>query len=99
MSGWSRFIACPYVSAQRRRRASETARSCDRCVPALAATRRAVDEGEQLRDGAEQLVRDLTVDLDGRVQRARERRVGDDGNVVLPGDLLDPGGDEVLALG
>jgi flagellar biosynthetic protein FlhB len=37
-------------------------------------------------------------DLDRRVQRARERRVGDDRHVVFARDLADLGGDEVLAL-
>src|SRR4051794_18904225 len=59
----------------------------------------AVDVGQDLRHGGEQLLGDLLADLDGRVQRARERRVGDDRDVVLGGDLADPQGDQVLALG
>ena len=39
---------------------------------------RAVDEGEHVGDGLVELLGDQVADLDRRVQRARERRVGDD---------------------
>src|SRR5262245_54424390 len=43
--------------------------------------------------------RDLSVDLDGGMQRARQRRILDHRHAVLPGDLADAQRDVVDALG
>ena len=60
---------------------------------------RAVDEGEDLGDGAEGVGRDELADLGGGEQAARERRVLDDRDAVLAGGRDDPEGDVVGALG
>ena len=49
----------------------------------------AVDVGEKLRHGVEHVLGDLTPDLDVGVQRARQRRVGDDHDAGVLGGFTD----------
>ena len=59
----------------------------------------AVDVGEELRHGVEHVLGDLTPDVDVGVQRARQRRVGDDHDAGVLGGFTDLVSEIVDSLG
>src|SRR5579883_2829446 len=69
------------------------------CLPRPRPALEAEDVVDDLGDRAVMLGRNLAVEFDRGVKSARERRVLDQGNVVLLGDLADAVGDEIGALG
>src|SRR5688572_3868682 len=58
-----------------------------------------VDVGQDLRHGHVERGGDLTAKFDALVERARQRRGFDDGNIVFRGDLADLRGQQLGALG
>ena len=76
-SVWRSILRRPAFTTRASLRGRAQAHAGGRCRRPCAAPGEPVDEGEHARDGRVELLRDHLADLDGCVQRARERRVGD----------------------